>query len=75
MTVILFAKAPPQRLAAGQQTEVGVRQRKQRKKCECRLTVRAAATPNPDPVVMLVVRLAAMPVAHNRIALTDRAQA
>ena len=38
--------------------------------------VRTAATSNPDPVVMLVVRLlAAMPVPHNRIALTDRTQA
>jgi hypothetical protein len=72
----VFPKAQPQRLTAGKQTEMGVRQRKQRKECERRPADWAAATPNPDPVVMLVVRLlAAMPVAHNRIAFTDWAQA
>ena len=72
----MFLEAPPQRLAAGQQTEVGVGKRKQRKEGERLPAVGAAATPNPDPVVMLVVRLlAAMPVPNNRIVLTDRTQA
>ena len=72
----MFPEAQPQRLTAGKQAEVGVRKRKQRKKGERLPAVRAAATPNPNPVVMLVVRLlAAMPVPNNRIALTDRTQA
>lgn len=55
---------------------MGVRKRKQRKEGERLPANRTAATPNPDPVVILVVRLlAAMPVSHNRIALTDRTQA
>jgi hypothetical protein len=72
----VFLKAPPQRLAAGQQTEVGIRKRKQRKECERLPANRTATTPNPDPVVILVVRLlAATPVPNNRIALADRTQA
>jgi hypothetical protein len=72
----VFLDAPPQRLTAGKQAEVGVRKRKQRKKGERLPAVRAAATPNPNPVVMLVVRLlASMPVPYNRIALADRTQA
>jgi hypothetical protein len=72
----MLPEAPPQRLAAGQQTEVGVGKRKQWKKCERNPAVGAAATPNPDPVVMLIVRLlAAMPVPNDRIALTDRTKA
>jgi hypothetical protein len=72
----VFLQAPPQRLAARKQTEVGVRKRKQREKGERHPAVRAAATPNPDPIVMLVVRLlAATPVPNNRITLTDRTQA
>jgi hypothetical protein len=72
----VFLNASPQCLAAGKQTEVGVRKRKQRKKGECRAAVGAAATPNPNPVVMLVVRLlASMPVPDNRIALADRTKA
>jgi len=69
----VFPEAPPQRLAPGKQTEVGVRKRKQRKKREGFPAVRAPATANPDPVVILVVRLlAAMTVPNNRVTLTDR---
>src|SRR5690348_17249450 len=52
---------------------MGVRKRKQWKKRESHPAVGAAATPDPDPVVILVVcLLAAMAVPDNRIALTDR---
>jgi hypothetical protein len=72
----VFLNPSPQCLAAGKQTEVGVRKRKQRKEGERLSAVGAAATPNPDPVVMLVVRLlATMTVPNNRIALTNRTQA
>jgi hypothetical protein len=72
----VLPEALPQRLTAGQQTEVSVRKRKQRKECERRLAVWAASTTDPDPAVMLVVRLlAATAVANNRIALTNRTMA
>ena len=55
---------------------MGIRKRKQRKESECHPAVGAAATPNPDPAVMLVVRLlATTPVPNDRIALTDRTKA
>ena len=70
----VFHKAPSQCLTARQQTVVGVRERKQWKKGEG-LPATGAATPtNPDPVVMLVVRLlAAAPMADDQIASTNRA--
>jgi hypothetical protein len=72
----VFPEASPQRLTACKQAEVGVRKRKQWKKRERRSAVRAAATPNPDPVVMLVVcLLAPSPMAYDRILLTNRASA
>ena len=51
----MFFKASPQRLDACQQTEVGIRKRKQRKKREGRAAVPAAAPAYSDPIVMLVV--------------------
>jgi hypothetical protein len=72
----VFPEAQPQRLTAGKQTEVGIRKRKQRKECERRPAVWAAAATDPDPTVMLVVRLfAATAVANNRIAFTNRTMA
>ena len=62
-----------QSLTVRQQTVVGVRERRQRKKGEG-LPATGAATPtNPDPVVMLVVGLlAAAPMADGQISSTNR---
>jgi len=67
-------KAPPQCLTACQQTVMRVRERKQRQEGEGLPATRAATALDPDPVVMLVVRLlAAASMADDRIALTNRA--
>jgi|SRR5271170_1600350 len=69
-------KAPQQCLATCQKAVMRVGKRKQRKKSEGRSALDAAAPTNPDPVVMLVMRLlAAAPVADNRIAVTNRTMA
>jgi hypothetical protein len=65
-----------QSLTARQQTEMRVGKREQRKEGERRPAVGAAAAMDPDPIVMLVMRLfAATSVANNRIAFTNRTQA
>ena len=71
---IVVHKAASQGLTTRQQAVMGVRERKQWKKSEG-LPATSAATPtNPDPVVMLVVRLfAAASVADDRITFTSRA--
>ena len=67
-------KAPPQRLTASQQAVVGVRERKQRQEGEGLPATGAATAPDPNPVVMFIVRLlAAASVADDRIAFTNRA--
>jgi hypothetical protein len=69
-------KALPQCLAARQQTEVRVRERKQRKKSEGHPATGTAAAANHNPVVMLVVRLLApASVTNDRILLTNRTSA
>ena len=69
-------KAPQQCLAARQQTEMRVRKRKQRKEGKGRPAIGAAAAMDPNPVVMLVVRLLAAPsVTNDRIPFTNRASA
>ncbi len=72
----LLCDALSQCLTAGQQAVLSVRKREQRKESE-RLTAPSAAAPsNPDPIVMLVVRLlAATPVVNDRIPFADRASA
>lgn len=51
---------------------MGVRERKGREESEGFAATGAVATPDPDPVVMLIVRLlAAAPMADDRIALTN----
>jgi hypothetical protein len=53
-----------------------VGQRKHRQKGEGRPAAYAAAPTNPDPVVMLIVRLlAASPMTNNRILFANRASA
>jgi hypothetical protein len=70
----VLLKAPLQCLTAGQQTVVGVRERKQRQEGEGRPATVAATPPDFDPVVMLIVRLlAATSMANDRIAFTHRA--
>jgi hypothetical protein len=67
-------KAPPQCLTASQQTVVRVRERKQRQEGEGLPATGAATASDPDPVVMLVVRLlVAASMADDRIARTNRA--
>ncbi len=70
----MLHKAPLQGLTARHQTVVCVRERELRKKGEG-LPATGTATPtNPDPVVMLVVRLlAAAPMADDQIPSTNRA--
>ena len=72
----VLRKALLQSLTARKQTEMRVRKRKHRKESERRPAVGAAPAMDPDPVVMLVVRLlAATSVANDRIAFTNRTQA
>lgn len=69
-------KAPPQGLAARQQTEMRVRQGKYRKEGEGHPATATASATDPNPVMMLVVRLlATMSVTNDRIAFTRRALA
>jgi hypothetical protein len=71
---VVLHKAPPQCLTARQQTVVGVWERKQWKKREGPPATRAATAADANPVVMRIVRLlAAVSVADDRIALTNRA--
>ena len=70
----VFHRAPPQCLTARQQTVMGVRERKQREECEGLPATTAATAPNPDPVVVCIVRLlAATSVADDQVASTNRA--
>jgi hypothetical protein len=72
----MFHKAPLQRLTPRHQTVMRVRKREQWKEGEGRPAASAAAPANPDPVMMLVVRLLApTPMTNNRILLTNRASA
>jgi hypothetical protein len=67
-------KAPPQCLTACQQTVVRVRERKQRQEGEGLPATGAATASDANPVVLLTVRLlAAVSMADDRIALTNRA--
>ena len=66
-------EAPPQCLAACQQTVVRVRGRKQRQEGEGSLATGAAAATNVNPIVMPIMRLlAAASVADDRINFTSR---
>src|SRR6516164_9336199 len=68
----MLHKAPSQCLTARQQTVVGVRERKQRKKGEGLSATGAATATDPDPVVVCIVRLlAAASMADDRIAFTS----
>ena len=70
----MLHKAPPQCLTARQQTVMGVRERKQREEGEGLPATTAATAPNPDPVVVCIVRLlAATSVADDQVASTNRA--
>jgi hypothetical protein len=70
----MLHKAPPQRLAARQQTVVRVRKRKQRKKCEGLPAIGATTATDPDPIVVFIVRLlAAASVANDRITFASGA--
>lgn len=70
----VFHNPPSQCLTARQQTVVGVRERKQWKKGEGPPATGAATPTNPDPVVMLVVRLlAAASMTDDGIAFTSGA--
>ena len=70
----MLHKTLPQCLRTRQQTVMGVRKRKQRKEGEGLPATRAATAPNPDPVMMLIVRLLAAPsMTDDRIARTNRA--
>jgi hypothetical protein len=70
----MLHKVPPQCLAAGQQAIVCVRKRKQRKEGEGLPAARTTTAANPDPVMMLIVRLLAAPsMTDDRIARTNRA--
>jgi hypothetical protein len=70
----MLHKVPPQCLTARQQTVMSVRERKQREESEGLPATTAATAPNPDPVVVCIVRLlAATSVANDQIASTKRA--
>jgi hypothetical protein len=70
----MLHQAPPQCLTARQQTVMSVRERKQREEGEGLPATTAATAPNPDPVVVCIVRLlAATSVANDQIASTKRA--
>ena len=72
----VLRKALLQSLTARKQTEMRVGKREHRKESERRPAVGAAPAMDPDPIVMLVVRLlAATSVANNRLAFTNRTQA
>jgi len=64
-------KVSPERLSTSQQAVVGVRERRRRKEGEGLPATVAKAAPDPNPIVMLIVRLlAAASMADDRIALT-----
>ena len=70
----VLQKVSPKRLRAGQQAVVGIREREQGKQSEALPAPSAKAAPDPDPVVMFIVRLlAAAAVADDRIAFANRA--
>lgn len=70
----VLLKAPPQGLATSQQAVVGVRERKPRQKGEGLPAIGTATATDPNPVVMLIVRLlAAATVTDDRIAFAHRA--
>ena len=70
----MLHQAPPQCLTARQQTVMSVGERKQREEGEGLPATTAATAPNPDPVVVCIVRLlAATSVANDQIASTKRA--
>jgi hypothetical protein len=67
-------KLSPERLTASQQTVVRVGERKQGKEGEGLAATVAKAAPDPNPVVMFIVRLlAAASVTDDRIAFANRA--
>jgi len=67
-------KAPLQGLTTSQQAVVRIRKRKRRQEGEGLPATGAETTTDPDPVVMLIVRLLApTSVANDRIALTNGA--
>ena len=67
-------KASLERLAASQQAVVGVRERKRRKEGGGLPATVAKAAPDPNPVVMFIVRLlAAASVTDDRIIFANRA--
>jgi len=67
-------KVPAERLRAGQQAVVGIREREQGKQSEALPATRAKAASDPNPVVMFIVRLLAPPsVANDRIPFANRA--
>jgi hypothetical protein len=69
-------KAPQQCLAACQQAVMGVRKREYRQEGEGPPASHTAPPANPDPIVMLVVRLLPPPaMTNNRILFTYRASA
>ena len=70
----MLHKAPPQSLTARQQAVVGVRERKPRQEGEGFPAIGTATATDPNPVVMLIVRLlAATTVTDDRIAFAYRA--
>jgi len=65
---------PAERLRAGQQAVVGIREREQGKQSEALPATRAKAASDPNPVVMFIVRLLAPPsMANDRIPFANRA--
>ena len=69
-----FQEATPQRLAASDQTVVGVREREGRQEGEGLVARFATAAPHPNPIVILVMSLlGAAAVANDRMAQTKRA--
>src|SRR5207248_10851635 len=72
----VLQKVAPQCLAAGYQAVVAVRGRKQRQEGECLPAQVTNATPNPDPIMMLVMCLfAATAMTDDGVLQTDRASA
>jgi hypothetical protein len=72
----VLRKALLQSLTARNQTEMCVGKREHRKESKGRPAIGAAAAMDPDPVMVLVVRLlAATAVTDDRIPFTDRASA
>ncbi len=70
----VLPKAPPQCLTASQQAVAGVRERKRRKEGKGHPATGATSAPDPDPVVVFIVRLlAAASVAGDRITFADGA--